>query len=289
MLRKKGINAWRNQMKCVFLQWRGLYAVRLHSNKDFTNQTIYYMLILKIYLLDAPVQLIGLVVVSVLCLIYYGIKALVERRSLNKWEREQQAKKMALMETLTEYVEPYSDVYGGYRYVDLGLPSGTLWATCNIGASNPGGLGFYFEWGATSPSNYVYKNKKTYNVPYLDPAHDAANTNWGGAWRIPTKREFDELIDYCTWVAEKCSNVMGYKVVGPNQNSIFIPLASYYGIYDRKPRSVNEDASYWTCQQTDNLSRIDEAFALLLNDEGSRRTHQIWKLVLHPIRPVFSR
>ena len=102
----------------------------------------------------------------------------------------------------------------GHECVDLGLPSGTLWATCNVGATNPEGYGDYFAWGETANkekykwSTYFDTNNfgKTYTKYYnnggktvLDPEDDAAHVNWGGSWRMPTKAEWQELIDNCTW------------------------------------------------------------------------------------------
>ncbi|MBO7269682.1 MAG: InlB B-repeat-containing protein, partial [Bacteroidales bacterium] len=107
-----------------------------------------------------------------------------------------------------------------HEWVDLGLPSGLKWATCNVGANTPEGYGDYFAWGETSPKNdyswstYKYckgsKNTLTkYNTDSnygtvdnkitLDLSDDAARANWGGKWRMPTKAEQDELINNCTW------------------------------------------------------------------------------------------
>jgi hypothetical protein len=61
----------------------------------------------------------------------------------------------------------------------------------------------------------------------LDPEDDAATANWGGAWRMPTKAEQDELRNNCTWTWTTQNGVNGYKVTGPNGNSIFLPAAGY--------------------------------------------------------------
>lgn len=116
----------------------------------------------------------------------------------------------------------FVDVFNnGHEYVDLGLPSGTLWATMNVGADSPEDYGDYFAWGEITPnSNYTYsKNSKV-----LSLSDDAANANWGGAWRMPTKAELDELINSsyttCTWTGN------GRKVTSKiNGNSIFLPAA----------------------------------------------------------------
>ena len=113
--------------------------------------------------------------------------------------------------------------YNGHDYIDLGLPSGTMWATCNVGAENPEGYGDYFAWGETQPkavytdSNYVYShggyddftkyctkpefgyNGFTDNLKTLQPSDDAATVNWGEGWRTPTMNEWIELVTKCSY------------------------------------------------------------------------------------------
>ena len=131
------------------------------------------------------------------------------------------------------------------EYVDLGLS--VLWATCNVGAESPEDYGDYFAWGEVEPKeNYdwtTYKycngspltltkycnnnslgnNGFTDNKTVLEPEDDAATVNWGGSWRMPTDEELTELREKCTWTWTTQSGVNGYKVVGPNGNSIFLP------------------------------------------------------------------
>ena len=117
----------------------------------------------------------------------------------------------------------------GHEWVDLGLPSGTKWATCNVGADSPEDYGDHFAWGETTPkssSNYNYSGTPT-TLP-LD--RDAAYTNWGTSWRMPTKDERSELINtnYTTWTWTTQNGVKGYKVTSQtNGNSIFLPAAGY--------------------------------------------------------------
>ena len=143
--------------------------------------------------------------------------------------------------------EPVSP--GDREYVDLGLPSGTLWATCNIGADSPEDYGDYFAWGETEPKDYydwsTYKwcngtsttiTKYCYNSSYgdngftdgkteLDPEDDAAYVYWGPSWRMPTRAQQNELRDNCTWTWTTLNGVNGYLVTGSNGNSIFLPAA----------------------------------------------------------------
>ena len=138
---------------------------------------------------------------------------------------------------------------GGYEYVDLGLPSGLKWATCNVGATKPEEYGGYYAWGETeekdkydestykwcngsentmtkycTDSNYGTVDNKT----VLDPEDDVAHVKWGGNWRMPTKAEQDELRTNCTWTWTTQNGVNGYKVTSKsNGNSIFLPAAGY--------------------------------------------------------------
>ena len=137
-------------------------------------------------------------------------------------------------------------------YVDLGLPSGTLWADRNVGAASPEDYGDYFAWGETRPkdkydwgtykyataydeqtkycnnSSYGY-NGFTDNLTVLLPEDDAAIANLGKDWRMPTQAEFQELYDNCDW--EWTSNYNGTGVAGRivksriTSNSLFLPAA----------------------------------------------------------------
>ena len=128
----------------------------------------------------------------------------------------------------------------GRDYVDLGLPSGTKWATCNVGASSPEEYGDYFAWGETEPKDtYNWDtyfdsdddgdtfNKYNNNggLTELLPEDDAAAVNWGGSWRMPTKAQQDELREYCTREWTTLNGVNGTLVTGPNGNTIFLPAA----------------------------------------------------------------
>lgn len=119
----------------------------------------------------------------------------------------------------------------GHAYVDLGLPSGTLWATCNVGATTPEGYGDYFAWGETTTKSTY--DESTYfdnhNKTVLDPEDDAAHVNWGGSWRMPTEAECQELLDNCTWTWTTQNGINGYKVTsnkaGYTDKFIFLPAA----------------------------------------------------------------
>ena len=160
-----------------------------------------------------------------------------------------------------------SGAHNGHEYVDLGLPSGLKWATCNVGANSPEEYGDYFAWGEVEPkttynwSTYKYgtasdqltkycnnssygKDGFTDNKTELDPEDDAATVNWGGKWRMPTKEEQDELLNNCAWTWISQNGVNGYKVTGPNGNSIFLPAAG--GMDGGRFYDAGSSGNYWS-------------------------------------------
>lgn len=148
-----------------------------------------------------------------------------------------------------DYIE-VSDVedqtINGHEYVDLGLPSGLKWATCNVGMYPP--IGDYFAWGEVEPKSfYEQENSLTFGKDTGEisgnPQYDAARANWGGTWRLPSSLECQELIDKCSWTWTTQSGMEGYEVTGPNGNSIFLPAAEYrWGIVGLGPH----EGFYWT-------------------------------------------
>ena len=127
-------------------------------------------------------------------------------------------------------IQQLSHTINGYEYVDLGLPSGLKWATCNVGASSPEEYGDYYAWGEIeTKSKYDESNSKTYGKSMSDISgnamYDVARAKWGGSWRLPTKKELEELESKCTWKWTTQNGKEGYKVTGPNGNSFFLPAA----------------------------------------------------------------
>ena len=95
--------------------------------------------------------------------------------------------------------------YNGHDYVDLGLPSGLKWATCNVGSTTPEGYGDFFAWGEiNTKDSYTPQNSITNGYQIGDISgneqYDAARANWGATWRLPTKEELQELLDNCVFV-----------------------------------------------------------------------------------------
>ena len=176
--------------------------------------------------------------------------------------------------------------YQDHEYVDLGLPSGTLWATCNVGASNPDACGYYFSWGETSSkdsykaSNYKFGgyfqmakycinslfgyNGFTDGKTELDPEDDAAYVIWGPSWRMPTTEQLRELVDNCIWTWTTEYGVVGQQGTGPNGNVIFFPIEGY--MEDDKFVFPELFGCYWS--RTLNSTRSDSADYLFIGWEG---------------------
>ena len=121
-----------------------------------------------------------------------------------------------------------------YEYVDLGLPSGTLWATKNVGATTPQEKGNSYKWGATEVGGASYNGFEDIS----GTQYDAATANWNSDWRMPTREQMIELHEKCTWEYEGT----GYRVIGPNKNEIFLP--------NTEPVHITEGyySCYWTSQ-----------------------------------------
>ena len=162
-----------------------------------------------------------------------------------------------------EGCEPDGEIAGHY-YVDLGLPSGVKWATCNVGASSPEDYGDYFAWGETSPkAEYTWENSVTFGEQMSDISgnaqHDAATANWGGSWRMPTNDEMQELVDHCEWEWTEVNGVNGSRVIGPNGSCIFLPAAGARGgssLYD------DGDHGYYWSSTPDDGGDDNSAFYL---------------------------
>ena len=128
----------------------------------------------------------------------------------------------------SNYEEVETGEINGHAYVDLGLS--VKWATCNVGANSPEEYGQYFAWGETNPKTEFTEENSLTNKKHMedfsgDEQYDAAAANWGGGWRMATSDEYTELINDCTWILVENE---GYKVTGPNGNSIFIPTSGFY-------------------------------------------------------------
>ena len=215
--------------------------------------------------------------------------------------------------TSVECVSSDLSVYAQYKsilmedvhpYVDLGLPSGTLWATYNVGATKPeqyADYGDFFAWGDVVPDRdftwYSYKYGKAqlqwdlygltkYNfeggypssidrLSTLLPEDDAATVSWGVYWRMPTSEELRELIENCEYSWIEVDGVYGAKFTGPNGNSVFFSASGYCeGISGYSPResfSSKEGAVgfYWSSSLNEKNNAV--AYVLTFDENGVKR------------------
>ena len=193
-------------------------------------------------------------------------------------------------------------IHNGHEYVDLGLPSGTLWATCNVGATKPEEFGDYFAWGETVPKKeYNEKNYKWYqedcyhytkyclrdNKKVLDLVDDAAHVNWGGDWCMPTSKDIEELKNRCLWIYFKLRGVEGYRIISEiNGNSIFLPAKGW-----------NSEISYWSNVVYDNGRVYAKTLTIFSRDSNFTKTakeptkcfYEQRRVSGMPIRPVLHK
>jgi len=214
--------------------------------------------------------------------------------------------------------KPTKGYDNGHEWVDLGLPSGTKWATCNVGASSPSDYGNYYAWGETSTkkeyslgtlkyhvvvkgkdkgkdkdkgkyglfSKYVPSDKSDYwpgsdnpdNKTRLDLSDDAAHTNWGGKWRTPTKSQWEELKAMCTW----SWTWRGCKITGPNGQSIALPAAGFRG--DKDVLNEGFSGTYWSSSL--NTDYPQSAYCTCFNSGGFIDNDDDWREMGNSIRPV---
>lgn len=138
------------------------------------------------------------------------------------------------------------DPFNGFEYVDLGLPSGTLWAKCNVGASNETDYGNYYQWGKGSSQHLSTYQQPMYmeEIDTLPENLDTATQVMGGQWHMPTTDQFNELITNTTYQYITINNINGYKFIGQNNNYIFLPQAGTY--YNNELNALNSSGYYWS-------------------------------------------
>ena len=190
----------------------------------------------------------------------------------------------------------------GHEAVDLGLPSGLKWASCNVGATKPEEYGGYYAWGeteeksdydwdtykycnGTSTSMTKYCTSSSYgtvdNKTTLEPTDDVATVKWGGSWRMPTKAEQDELRNNCTWTWTTLNGVNGYRVTGPNGNSIFLPAAGC-----RYGSEVRYRGSCGTCWPSSLSSSCSDGACYLVFGRGGYNWGNDDRYYGQSVRPV---
>ena len=202
----------------------------------------------------------------------------------------------------------------GHDYVDLGLPSGTLWATCNVGADSPEEDGDYFAWGETEPkevyswetykwcegtektlTKYCNDSKYGYNgftdgLRELEPEDDAATANWGSMWQMPSGEQVEELINeaYTTTEWTKQNGVLGRKFTSKsNGKSIFLPNSGCHQIWEGGPYFIKDGdfCILWTRTSLKSNSRDGDVFVAGGSELVSCRSYvRDWGLPVRPVR-----
>lgn len=213
--------------------------------------------------------------------------------------------------TINAVVENMEPIVDGHVYVDLGLPSGLLWATMNVGASKPEEYGDYFAWGETeSKEDYSWQTYKYCNgtqetltkyVPQemaesfgyegyydtlsvLELADDAAHINWGGGWRTPSDAEWQELFDGCTYEAINEDGVIGAKLISSyNGKSIFFSFAGFMTGTNWQEETL--ESYYWGTGVRRNWP-VNVSQAVFQN--GSTYVTTSYRNIGIPVRPVHS-
>lgn len=199
----------------------------------------------------------------------------------------------------------------GYEYVDLGLPSGTLWATCNVGAKRPSDFGLYFQWGDTKGyakeqigqekqvnwNSYKWNpngdgktsTKYTTNSATLELEDDAASANMGGDWHIPTPAQIQELIDNTTSFWTTLDGVTGIKFTSKNGKFIFIPAAGY--AWDDSVFTILTEGTIWSSMlgiDDTNYGQVLDFYSGL-DAQGDAYQGDAYRFYGFPVRGVIDR
>ena len=183
--------------------------------------------------------------------------------------------------------------------IDLGLPSGTKWACCNVGATIPEGYGSYYAWGETEEketydwASYIHSDgsMETCHDIGLDIAkseYDVAHVRWGGSWIMPSQDQFQELVTQCqyTWTAK--NDVSGHMFTGPSGGSIFLPNADFWRIssLDNTVDELPSAGYYWS--STLNPSNPSVASYLLVSNSYAYWDSYNYRYSGFTVRPVLS-
>lgn len=138
--------------------------------------------------------------------------------------------------------------------VDLGLPSGTMWADRNVGAKSRSDFGSLYAWGEVKEkedySIYTYVEQLKPTLKITSQKHDAAATVIGIEWALPTEDQFSELLTECRWVWKKVDGHNGYEIIGKNGNKLFLPAAGWSQSTEVEYR--NQYGYYWTSERSTN-------------------------------------
>ena len=213
------------------------------------------------------------------------------------------------MKSLIDYINESNQVElvsdgneHGFEYVDLGLPSGTMWATCNVGAKKPEKSGLLFQFGhvdgykygdkdnkfvTTDDANELTTSGKEYNTKeILDTEDDAAHVNMGGKWMMPTKEQLEELCDNTKCAIVTVNGVKGMSLTSKiNNKQLFIPFVGYW--YDDSFELSGRKASIWTSQVY--ASKADYAYRAGYSTSGYTGVTIEYRSCAYSVRGVFKK
>ncbi len=183
-----------------------------------------------------------------------------------------------------------SEYYYPENSVDMGLS--VRWASLNVGASDQYGAGYNCSWGDAYGVNTSVSTNYNYGVTQIagDPAYDIATFLWGERWQIPTKEQWQELIDNCTWTYAYNSDkqVYGYTVTANNGNSIYLPFY-FYTIETGTVSSSSSSGYYWTSTPRFTTSNDYYAYMLKLTSSSKSLSSYEYKYTQMQIRPIVAK
>lgn len=174
-----------------------------------------------------------------------------------------------------------------HPWVDLGLPSGTKWATYNVGTKSIHGVGTRIAWGETATKKTFSPNTYTINDRELasyagDPQYDLATAQWGEGWYTPTLQQWEELIQYCDWDYVMINGINGVLFTSPKTyNTIFLPSTGYTDDETYKLKYTTYNLAYWTSTGL----HTNGAHSYIANYEQGYMTTTN-RYVAHCVRPV---
>ena len=210
----------------------------------------------------------------------------VEQARIEQVEREANlAKKHAAAQAKSPV--PLKGELNGHPWVDLGLPSGTKWATYNVGTKNIHGVGTRIAWGETATKKTFSPNAYTLNDRELpsyagEANYDLATAQWGEGWYTPTKQQWDELIEYCDWDYVMINGINGVLFTSrKTYNTIFLPSTGYTDDETYKLKYTTYNLAYWSSTG----ARTNGAHAYIANYEQGYMTTTN-RYVAHCVRAV---
>lgn len=179
------------------------------------------------------------------------------------------------------HYNPIVDPYAGHEYVDLGLPSGTKWATMNVGASSETDYGNYYQYGKGAAQYSATSGDSDYSGTE-DPLATSADTAvqvWGGSWHMPTIAQMQELTANTTYQWTTINGVKGEKFTATNGNYVFFPAAGSWFLGSQF--YVGSNGLYWGSTPYRSYS----AYNLLFND-GNEGVYTHDRKHGYSVRPV---